>query len=486
MPTLVKWVVRSALAVALIVATVIIGAAFNARSRVPDLKPWHRLVPAAELRAADFGPRFTFDDYLKREAAVFDEVRTRIEDRLAPEDRSMVNRYDRTGRSSPSRLPRDWNRTIELIPADIRGGALLVHGLTDAPYSMRAVAESLQERGFYALAMRMPGHGAVPAGLTSATWPDWLAAVRLGVRRVRQRVGSGRPIVLVGYSNGGALVVKYAIDALDDQTLPRADRLVLISPMIGVTPFSRLARFVGALGFLPYFEKAHWLDVIPEYSPFKFNSFPTNAGLQTFLLTRALHADLARVARDGRIAHLPAALTFQSLVDSTIVPQAVVTHLYDRLRDNGSELVVFDINRLAGLEAFMRPSDREMLDRLMRRKPRAYRLTVVTNASRDSLDVVARSEAAGARETVDTPTGMAWPPDTFSLSHIALPFPPNDPVFGRLPDQSVSDVVRLGTLSPRGERAVLTVPVDTLMRVSSNPFYPYVDRRIREWVDALK
>jgi hypothetical protein len=127
-----------------------------------------------------------------------------------------------------------------------------------------------------------------------------------------------------------------------------------------------------------------------------------------------------------------------------------------------------------------------MLDRLMRRKPRAYRLTVVTNASRESLDVVARSEAAGAREAVDTPTGMAWPSDSFSLSHIALPFPANDPVFGRQPDQSVTDVVRLGTLSPRGERAVLTVPVDTLMRAASNPFYPYVDRRIREWVEGVE
>ena len=72
--------------------------------------------------------------------------------------------------------------------------------------------------------------------------------------------------------------------------------------------------------------------------------------------------------------------------------------------------------------------------------------------------------------------------DTFSLSHIALPFSPNDPVYGRSPDESLGKIVHLGLLSPRGERAVLVVPMDVLMRVSSNPFYPYLEERTLEWV----
>ena len=40
----------------------------------------------------------------------------------------------------------------------------------------------------------------------------------------------------------------------------------------------------------------------------------------------------------------------------------------------------------------------------------------------------------------------------------------------------------LGLLSPRGERAVLTVPVDVLMRVTSNPFFPYLAESVSEWV----
>jgi len=47
---------------------------------------------------------------------------------------------------------------------------------------------------------------------------------------------------MVRFTNGGALALKYALDALDDNTLAQPDRLVLISPMIGITSF---ARFVG-------------------------------------------------------------------------------------------------------------------------------------------------------------------------------------------------------------------------------------------------
>ena len=48
-----------------------------------------------------------------------------------------------------------------------------------------------------------------------------------------------------------------------------------------------------------------------------------------------------------------------------------------------------------------------------------------------------------------------------------------------------SSPIRLGILAPRGERAVLTVPIDTLMRISYNPFFTYIEARTRGWVDQL-
>jgi alpha-beta hydrolase superfamily lysophospholipase len=478
---LLRWAVWLALAVVLIVATVVVGGAVDARHRLPDLQPWHRHSPPSEVRAGDIDARFTLADYLERERRVFDEVRTEVEDLLPPSG-DTVNRYVRTSRSSPSRLERDYNRTFEVEPDSLRGGALLVHGLTDSPYSMKAIADELRSAGYYSLALRMPGHGTVPAGLVTSGARDWIAAVRLGVRHVRSRIGPGLPLVLVGYSNGGALVTRYTLDALEDTSLTRPDRLILVSPMIGVTPMARLASVISALGFVPYFEKARWLDVVPEYNPFKYNSFPANAGRQTYDVTRDIQERITRLGANGQLTGFPPVLTFQSLVDATVSTPAIVANLYDRLPPNGSALVLFDINRHARLDPFIRPEDQTLIARLFERRPRGYRITLVTNARPDTLEAQARDVSPGSTTPVDQPLGLEWPRDVFSLSHVAIPFPPHDLIYGSMAREVSDGPVALGLLSPRGERAVLTVPVDVLMRVTSNPFFSYLAERLSTWV----
>ena len=483
MTFLTTWAVRLAVAALIVAATLVIGGAIDANRRLPDLKPWHRLTPD-DLHASEMGDDFTLERLLDREDEVFRAVRD-MEAAIDAADRTPVNRYAANSITNPSRADRDWNRTFELEPEDLRGGALLVHGLTDSPYSMRAVAEVLQEAGFYTLALRMPGHGTLPAGLIEATWQDWMAAVRVGARHVRQRVGNGRPLVIVGYSNGGALAVKYALDALDRPQDPRADGLLLMSPMIGVSPTARLAWWISRLGVVPYFEKARWLDVLPEYNPFKYNSFPANAAFQTASLTATLQKDLAARAGDGSSAALPPILTFQSIVDATVNAGAILFQLYDPLPANGSELVVFDVNHRAGIDVFMRPEDLALLGRLLDRPARTYRQVIVTNASASVADVVARTIEAGSTQVVDRDIGLAWPPEVFSLTHIGVPFPMDDPLYGADAPPNASGLLRLGRLSPRGERAVLTVSMDTLMRLSSNPFFPFLAERTRAWVSSL-
>ena len=209
-----RWLVRAFWAAVLIFATVVIGGAVDARRRLPDLETWHRYVPA-DATASDLESA-TLADYLRREETVFRDVHDRIERTSAGSASPPANRYDSRSRSHPSRMGSDRNRTVQIVPAgEIAGGALLVHGLTDSPYSMRAVGETLKADGYYGLALRMPGHGTVPAALTAAVWEDWLAGVRLGVRHVRGRIGPGKPLVLVGYSNGGALVLKYALEEVE-------------------------------------------------------------------------------------------------------------------------------------------------------------------------------------------------------------------------------------------------------------------------------
>ena len=93
------------------------------------------------------------------------------------------------------------------------------------------------------------------------------------------------------------------------------------------------------------------------------------------------------------------------------------------------------------------------------------------------------------RAALKTLTATVYPPEVVAVSpgrHIQWASPDSSVLVFTPEGELVSHVglvVRLGTLSPRGERAVLTVPLDTLMRVSSNPFFPYLASRLTAWMD---
>jgi len=445
--------------------------------RGDPLALWQTYVPheltAAEIDATDWS------GYLAAEQRVFDEVKAQVSDKLDAADRVVTNRYFEGAPMYPEHFKQDWNRSYVLEPSGPPVGAVvLIHGLTDSPYSLRDIAELYRDRGFVAIGLRVPGHGTVPAALTEAQWPDWLAATRLAMREARRRVGPQAPIHMVGYSNGGALALKYTLDACEHEELAMPSRLVLLSPMIGVTSFARFAGLAGLPAILPAFAKAAWLDLIPEYNPFKYNSFPVNAARQTYLLTDVIRGQMQQLARARQLSRLPPILTFQSVVDDTVSAPAVLRTLYAQLPDNGSEVVLFDVNRNHRFDSLLRASSLQALQHLVSPGMHAFRITVIANAAENDSHTVARTtEADGGKSTV-TPLSINYPDNIFSMSHIALPFPTNDPLYGTEPDMSENFGVRLGTAAPRGERGALVLNLDAVLRISSNPFYPYVRERI--------
>ena len=447
--------------------------------RGDPLAPWQTFVPdeltPSQLDASDWA------GYLKAEQHAFDEVKNEVTDQLEPAQRAVTNRYFDGAPMYPGRFAHDWNRSYVLEPGGTPVGAVvLIHGLTDSPYSLRDIAELYRAHGFVAIGLRVPGHGTVPAGLTKADWPQWLAATRLAMREARRRVGSNAPVHIVGYSNGGALAVKYTLDACEHPELSMPTRLVLLSPMIGVTSFARFAGLAGLPAMLPRFAKAAWLDLLPEYNPFKYNSFPVNAARQSYLLTDAIHSQMVRMARDKKLARLPPILTFQSVVDDTVSASAVMRTLYAHVPGNGSEVVLFDVNRNRRFDALLKPSALAAVNRMLPAGPQSYRATVVANVTDDDEHTVARSTEAGQTAPTVTRLSELYPDNIFSLSHIALPFPSNDPLYGTEPDLSENYGIRLGTVAPRGERGALILNLDAALRISSNPFYPYIRERIEQ------
>jgi alpha-beta hydrolase superfamily lysophospholipase len=318
----------------------------------------------------------------------------------------------------------------------------------------------------------------VPSGLTEVTAEDWEAATRLAVREARRLVPAPAPLHIVGYSNGGALALEYSLEALQNRSLPQADRLILISPMIGITNFARFAGLAALPSILPPFAKAAWLDITPEFNPFKYNSFPVNGARQSWRVTQRVQQEVADAARSGRLAALPPALTFQSVLDFTVSTSALISSLYAQLPANGSELVLFDINRTAQWSPLLRSSARDTLLRIAPVPPLRYRLTVLTNASPTSVEVVEQTTQPNETQARVAPTGLDYPRDVYSLSHVALPCPVTDSLYGRTPDPNDDLGIHLGAQSVRGETGALIVGAGLLTRLSWNPFYPYIVTRI--------
>ena len=58
-----RWAVRLAWSAVLVFATIVVGGGLDARRRLPDLEPWHRIVPR-DVKASDLTPRSSLGDYL--------------------------------------------------------------------------------------------------------------------------------------------------------------------------------------------------------------------------------------------------------------------------------------------------------------------------------------------------------------------------------------------------------------------------------------
>jgi len=443
----------------------------------PDLDLWHE-VDLDEEFTAD-GEATDFRQYLDLEERLFEQLDDLVYSarNAAPEEKLL--RYHRGSLADPGRRRPNWNRTFELTADAPRSGVLLLHGLSDSPYSMRSLAESLNSAGHHVLGLRIPGHGTAPSGLVRTKWEDMAAAVELAAGYLKQQVGD-RPIHLVGYSNGGALALHYALSALEDADLPAPSRIVLMSPEIGISKLAGLAAWQERLGRLLGLKKLAWNSINLEYDPYKYQSFALNAGKQAYRLTGEIRSRVRRLAGMGGLERMPPILAFQSAVDATVSAPALVSDLFDPLPRGGHELVLFDINRVVGIGPVLAYDPAETLAALLRKVKPSFVLTVVTNENEDSRAVVEKRWNLGSDGPILSPLDHSWPPGFYSLSHVALPFPPDDLLYGVGPFDDGE--LHLGNLALYGERGLLRISASDILRLRWNPFHDYLEKRTLEFL----
>ena len=464
-----------------LVATIYLVRAFDSRGQL-DLRPEHRVGLVAEF-TADQESRVDWQGYQDIEALLAAELQSKVDSDLQSD--RLLDRHLSSSPIHPDNLEANWNYSYVASPPAARGVAVMLHGLTDSPYSLLATASLFVGQGYHAVVPRLPGHGFAVGGLKQADWEDWAATVRIAVRHAQTLLVPGQPLVLVGYSNGALLAVHYALLCADDEEGVCPDSLVLLSPAIAVTPFARLGNLHHGVSWLPYFDKFEWQNILPEIDPFKFTSFPKNAGWQTYQLSRRTHRLLAE---PERVARLPPILSFQSVVDDTISGIAIVEILYDALAENGSELVIYDVNRNSTVLQLMRAPVADPVDLLLEIAPLHFSVSVLSNRDSAGTEVGITRLAAGESTVVEDELGLAWPPGVFSLSHIAIPFRPADLLYGdgsETESGTTEPRLILGALAPRGERGVLALTPDYFLRLRYNPFYEFQAARIRDWLDGL-
>jgi len=129
--------------------------------------------------------------------------------------------------------------------------ALLVHGFPGTPAEMRPLAETLHKHGWTVRGVLLPGFGPQLSQILDYGQQDWLTAVEQALETLQREYD---PVLLVGYSLGGALSLRAAAKF-------QPDGLVLVTPFWRLgTPLQRL---IGLLlrPFLPrYFRPLQKAD----------------------------------------------------------------------------------------------------------------------------------------------------------------------------------------------------------------------------------
>jgi esterase/lipase len=85
-----------------------------------------------------------------------------------------------------------------------RPAALLVHGFPGTPDEVRPLAQALHAQGWTVQGLLLPGFGPQIAALGEYSFEDWRAAVFQALETLQSQHA---PVILVGYSMGGALSI---------------------------------------------------------------------------------------------------------------------------------------------------------------------------------------------------------------------------------------------------------------------------------------
>lgn len=207
-------------------------------------------------------PGQTFSDYL---------VET---DRFLEQNKTWVD-------ASHSDVEKAAVMPFEIKPAadceSTRVGVLLLHGLSDSPYSMRSLGEALAKQCLWVRAALLPGHGTNAEDLIEVERDDWRQATKITIENFAAETDS---LYVAGFSTGGALALNYA-----KENEANVSGLILFSPLLKIN---------SSIDWLsPYLAPVlTWLDHKESDDYAKYASIPVPAIAQAYELANETRFEL--------------------------------------------------------------------------------------------------------------------------------------------------------------------------------------------------
>ena len=117
------------------------------------------------------------------------------------------------------------------VTGDTRG-ALVLHGFTGNPQSMRGLALALADAGFTVEMPLLPGHGTDVTDMVPTRWEDWSGAAEAAYVDLAARSDA---VVVVGLSMGGMLAVWLA------EHHPQIAAIAVVNPIVAPPDADTLA-----------------------------------------------------------------------------------------------------------------------------------------------------------------------------------------------------------------------------------------------------
>ncbi|MBI3553706.1 MAG: alpha/beta fold hydrolase [Elusimicrobia bacterium] len=224
---------------------------------------------------------------------------------------------------------------------------LLVHGFSDSPYYVRALADIFYGAGYNVVAILLPGHGTKPEDLLRVRLGQWQTETEAGFR-LAARLG-GR-VSLGGFSTGGGLVLD-ALAKNDSSRRPVGD-LFLFSPAVKIKD-ARVppACIAGAMFFKPW--KNDNPDA-PEDNPYRYKKLAVNGACQVYWLS--VEESLRRAALLSKIEDSGVGVfAAQSEADTVVDPGAVAELMRSLRASAAQEFILYPLSAAVHHNSVPRP-----------------------------------------------------------------------------------------------------------------------------------